>query len=442
MWTADMCTSTGQFERCALIPVKSHHPNCDFTHTLAARFPTRLRLNQILYMTVKDFSKDSLELHRKHKGKISVRSKIPVNTKDDLSIVYSPGVAAPCEAIAANPDDVYTYTIKGNTVAVVSDGSAVLGLGNIGALAAIPVMEGKAMLFRKFAGIDAFPICLASQDADEIIRTVRNIAPVFGGINLEDIAAPHCFVVEEQLQDLGIPVFHDDQHGTAVVVMAALINAAKVLNKNLNRMRIVINGAGAAGISIARLLKGYGIKRPRIIARDVILCDRHGIVSSGRTDLNEFKRDALHYTNAANESGTVFDALRGADVFIGVSQADLLQADDIRTMANDAIVLALANPNPEIMPDEAYQGGAAIVGTGRSDLPNQVNNVLGFPGIFRGALDARAPRITMEMQLAAAIAIAACVKQPHRECIIPPALDRSVSRKVAKAVFKTAKKGD
>lgn len=391
-------------------------------------------------MSVKDFSNDSLELHRKHKGKISVRSKIPVNTKDDLSTVYSPGVAAPCEAIAANPEDVYAYTIKGNTVAVVSDGSAVLGLGNIGALAAIPVMEGKAMLFKKFAGIDAFPICLVSQEAEEIIRTVRNIAPVFGGINLEDIAAPHCFIVEEQLQDLGIPVFHDDQHGTAVVVLAALINAARVLNKNLNDMKVVINGAGAAGISIARLLKGDGLRRPRIKVRNVILCDRHGIVSSRRDDLNEYKRAALQYTNNENQSGTVFDALRGADIFVGVSQADLLTAADIRTMAKDAIVLALANPNPEIMPEEAYKGGAAIVGTGRSDLANQVNNVLGFPGIFRGALDARAPRITMEMQLAAAIAIASCVKQPHRECIIPSAFDHSVARKVAKAVFKAAKK--
>lgn len=391
-------------------------------------------------MPVKDYSNDSLELHKKHKGKINVRSKILVNTKEDLSVVYSPGVAAPCEAIAANPDDVYTYTIKGNTVAVVSDGSAVLGLGNIGAAAAIPVMEGKAMLFKKFAGIDAFPICLASQDAEEIIRTVRNIAPVFGGVNLEDIAAPTCFIVEERLQDLGIPVFHDDQHGTAVVALAALINASKVVNKNLNDMKVVINGAGAAGIAIAKLLKGCGLKRPKIKVRDIILCDRKGIISKNRDDLNDFKRDALQYTNSENLDGSVFDALRGADVFIGVSQADLLKAADIRTMAKDAIVLALANPTPEIMPDEAYKGGAAIVGTGRSDLPNQVNNVLGFPGIFRGALDARAPRITMEMKLAAAHAIANCVKEPHREFIIPSAFDKAVAKKVAKAVFKTAVK--
>ncbi len=391
-------------------------------------------------MAVKDYSQDSLDLHRKYQGKISVRPKMRVTTKDDLSTVYSPGVAAPCEAIAADPEAVYTYTIKGNTVAVVSDGSAVLGLGNIGAAAAIPVMEGKAMLFKNFAGIDAFPICIASQDTQEIIRTVRNIAPVFGGINLEDISAPHCFEVEAALQDLGIPVFHDDQHGTAVVVLAGMINAAKVLGKNLNDMKIVINGAGAAGIAIAKLLTGFGLKRPRIKVRDVILCDRTGVVHRDRPDLNSFKIDALQFTNLEGVHGSVFDALRGADVFIGVSQANLLSAADIRTMARDAIVFALANPTPEIMPEEAYKGGAAIVGTGRSDLPNQVNNVLGFPGIFRGALDARAPRITMEMKLAAAHAIASCVKEPHREYIIPGAFDKAVPRKVAKAVYKVAMK--
>ncbi|MBX2892103.1 MAG: NADP-dependent malic enzyme [Saprospiraceae bacterium] len=392
-------------------------------------------------MPVKDYSKDSLELHKKYKGKISVRPKVAVNTTDDLSIVYSPGVAAPCLAIEANPDEAYNYTIKGNTVAIVTDGSAVLGLGNIGAAAAIPVMEGKAMLFKKFAGIDAFPICLASQDMDEIIRTVRNIAPVFGGVNLEDIAAPNCFIVEERLQDLGIPVFHDDQHGTAVVVLAALINAAKVVGKNLNDMKIVVNGAGAAGIAITKLLKGHGAKRPKISVRDVILCDTKGVIGGHRDDLNDYKRAALEYTNAANISGTVFDALHGADAFVGVSKAGLLKPSDIKTMANDAIVFALANPDPEIMPEEAYKGGAAIVGTGRSDLPNQVNNVLGFPGIFRGALDARAPRITMEMKLAAAYAIAACVKVPQRACIIPSAFDKTVAKRVAKAVFRAAKKG-
>ena len=393
-----------------------------------------------MIMAIKDFTKASLDLHEQHKGKISVRSKMPVTTQDDLSTVYSPGVAAPCQAIADNPEDVYKYTIKGNTVAVVSDGSAVLGLGNIGPEAAIPVMEGKAMLFKKFANIDAFPICVASQETEEIVRTVRNIAPVFGGINLEDISAPHCFVVEEHLQDLGIPVFHDDQHGTAVVTLAGLINASRVLDKPLNDMKIVINGAGAAGIAIAKLLKGYGLKKPKISVREIILCDRSGIVHSARTDLNEYKRDALLYTNPNDISGNVFDALHGADVFIGVSQAKLLKPADIRTMANDAIVFALANPTPEIMPEEAYEGGAAIVGTGRSDLPNQVNNVLGFPGIFRGALDARAPRITMEMKLAAAHAIASCVKEPHREMIIPGALNKSVARKVAKAVFRVAMK--
>ena len=392
-------------------------------------------------MPVKDFTAASLELHQKYKGKISVRLKCPVNTQDDLSTVYSPGVAAPCEAIAANREEVYTYTGKGNTVAVVSDGSAVLGLGNIGAEAAIPVMEGKAMLFKKFAGIDAFPICIASQDTEEIVRTVRNIAPVFGGINLEDISAPHCFIVEERLQDLGIPVFHDDQHGTAVVVLAGLINASKVVNKKLGDMKVVINGAGAAGIAIAKLLKGFGVKRPKIKIGEVILCDRHGVVHPGRTDLNEYKLEALKYTNKTGVTGDVFAALHDADVFIGVSQANLLKQAHIRTMAKDAIVFALANPTPEIMPEEAYKGGAAIVGTGRSDMPNQVNNVLGFPGIFRGALDARAPKITMEMQLAAAHAIASCVKEPHREYIIPGALDKSVPRKVAKAVYKMAVKG-
>ncbi len=389
-----------------------------------------------------DYNKASLALHQKHKGKIEIKSKISVNTKDDLSTVYSPGVAAPCLEIKDNKELAYTYTIKGNTVAVVTDGSAVLGLGNIGAEASIPVMEGKAMLFKKFANIDAFPICLDTQDTEEIIKTVRNIAPVFGGINLEDIAAPHCFEVEERLQDLGIPVFHDDQHGTAIVALAGLINAAKVVNKDINELVIVINGAGSAGIAIAKLLKGYGLKRPKVHVKNIILCDRTGIIHKGRTDLgsNKYKQEALKYTNNHNMEGLVFDAIKGADVFIGVSEADLLTAAHIRTMANDAIVFALANPKPEIMPEEAKKGGAAVVGTGRSDLPNQVNNVLGFPGVFRGALDARAPRVTIEMKLAAAFAIASCVKNPVPECVIPDALDKSVAKKVAKAVYKAAKK--
>lgn len=387
-----------------------------------------------IFMTVKNFDEAALSLHRQHKGKISIVCKMPVETKDDLSTVYSPGVAAPCLEIAKNPELAYLYTIKSNTVAVVSDGSAVLGLGNIGALASIPVMEGKAMLFKKFAGIDAFPICLDTQDTETIVQTIRNIAPVFGGINLEDIAAPRSFEIEERLQDLGIPVFHDDQHGTAIVVLAALINAAKVVGKKLNDMKIVINGAGAAGVAIARLLRGVGVHEPQVAVENMILCDRQGILHQGRTDMNDAKVAMLAYTNPENRSGSVYDALSGADVFIGVSEGNLLTADHIRTMADDAIVLALANPTPEIMPAEAIRGGAAIVGTGRSDLPNQVNNVLGFPGIFRGALDARATRITSAMKIAAAGAIANCVSHPTRDSIIPPSLDEQVSQQVAAAV--------
>lgn len=391
----------------------------------------------------KNYFADSLILHEKQKGKITIHGKVAVKNKDDLSTVYSPGVAAPCEAIRDNREEVYRYTIKGNTVAVVSDGSAVLGLGNIGAEAAIPVMEGKAMLFRQFAGVDAFPICLATQDTDKIVQTIRYLAPVFGGINLEDISAPRCFEVEERLQDLGIPVFHDDQHGTAVVTLAALLNASKVLGKNLNDMKIVINGAGSAGIAIAKLLNGYGLKRPKVRVRNIILCDRKGAIHKGRTDIaeNRYKVEALSYTNPENLSGTIHDVLPGCDVFIGVSECRLLTPEHIRSMAPDPIVLAMANPTPEIMPEDAYKGGAAIVGTGRSDFPNQVNNVLGFPGIFRGALDACAPRITKEMILAAAFAIAKCVKNPDRMHIMPDPFDKRVPKAVARAVYKAALKG-
>ncbi|MCB0524973.1 MAG: NADP-dependent malic enzyme [Lewinellaceae bacterium] len=389
-----------------------------------------------------DYFKASLKLHKKFKGKIAVEPKVPVDNIDDLSTVYSPGVASPCLAIKDNPEDVYTYTIKSNTVALVSDGSAVLGLGNIGAEAAIPVMEGKCMLFKKFANIDAFPICLATQDTEQIIQTVKNIAPVFGGINLEDISAPRCFEIEERLQDLGIPVFHDDQHGTAIVTLAALINASKVVGKELNDMKIVVNGAGSAGIAITKLLHGYGQKAPKVHVKNIIVCDRKGILSKHRKDIAGIlhKMEALLYTNPDSIQGKVHDALVGADVFIGVSEDNLLTADHIKTMAKDAIVLAMANPNPEIMPKDAYKGGAAIVGTGRSDLPNQVNNVLGFPGIFRGALDARAPKITAEMKLAAAFAIANYLKNPDREHIIPAALDENVAKVVAKAVYNAAMK--
>jgi malate dehydrogenase (oxaloacetate-decarboxylating) len=383
-----------------------------------------------------DYFKESLNLHKRLKGKIRVNPKIDVRTKEDLSLVYSPGVAEPCKAIAEDVEAVYDYTIKSNTVAIVSDGSAVLGLGNIGAHASIPVMEGKAMLFKRFANIDAFPICLDTQDVDKIVETVKLIAPVFGGINLEDIAAPRSFEVEERLQDIGIPVFHDDQHGTAIVVLAGLINAAKVVKKNLFDLKVVINGAGAAGIAIAKLLRCVHMEDASscISVKDVILCDSKGIVHRSRTNLNSAKEEILNYTNIENKAGSLQDALVDADVFIGVSVGNLLKAEDVQTMAKDSIIFGLANPIPEIMPEEAKKGGAVIVGTGRSDLPNQINNVLGFPGIFRGALDARAKRISNGMKLAAAFAIADHINNPSADCIIPPTLNESVAWKVGKAV--------
>lgn len=389
-----------------------------------------------------DYNEESLNLHRYLKGKIGVRNKMDVRTKDHLSLVYSPGVAAPCLAIAKDPEAVWEYTIKSNSVAIVSDGSAVLGLGNIGAAASIPVMEGKAMLFRRFGNINAFPICLDTQDVDEIVETVRRIAPVFGGINLEDIAAPRSFEVEARLQDLGIPVFHDDQHGTAIVVLGALINAAKLVNKKMEDLKVVINGAGAAGIAIARLLRCVEHTADNSVCtpvKEIVICDSKGIINRDRTGLNDAKVKTLSYSNPDNKAGTVKDAIVDADVFIGVSQGNLLNADDIRTMNKDSIIFALANPEPEIMPAEAYKGGAAIVGTGRSDLPNQVNNVLGFPGIFRGALDARAKRITPNMKLAAARAIASSIQEPTKDMIIPPALDEIVAFRVAKAVEAAAR---
>ncbi|HMN90007.1 MAG TPA: NADP-dependent malic enzyme [Saprospiraceae bacterium] len=383
-----------------------------------------------------DYFKESLLLHKRLKGKIMITPKIDVQTKDQLSLVYSPGVAEPCMEIHRNPESVWDYTIKNNTVAVVSDGSAVLGLGNIGAYAAIPVMEGKALLFKRFANIDAFPICIDTQDVDKIVETVRLIAPVFGGINLEDIAAPRSFEVEARLQNLGIPVFHDDQHGTAIVVLAALLNASKVIGKPLSDMKVVINGAGAAGIAIARLLQSIDYQGDdyKVHVNDIIICDTHGIIHQARTDLNMAKQAALHFTNRHNVQGTLQDALHESDVFIGVSVGDLLKTSDIQLMKKDSVIFALANPIPEIMPDEAYRGGAAIVGTGRSDLPNQVNNVLGFPGVFRGALDARAKRISPAMKMAAAFTIAECVPKPNRNLIIPPSLDEQVAWRVAAAV--------
>lgn len=382
---------------------------------------------------------ESLLLHEHLQGKISVESKVEIHSAHDLSLVYSPGVAGPCLEIAKNPEEVWRYTMKGNTVAIITDGSAVLGLGNIGALAALPVMEGKAMLFKKFAGINAFPICLDTQNVDEIVQTIRMIAPVFGGINLEDISAPRCFEVEEKLQDLGIPVFHDDQHGTAVVALAAIINACKVLGKKVGDLKVVINGSGAAGVAIARLLRCVNNNNDICIpVNSILMCDTKGIIHSKRADLNKIKQEILRYTNLNDRQGTLADALRDADVFIGVSVGNLITADDVRTMAKDAIVFALANPEPEIMPDEAIKGGAAIVGTGRSDFPNQINNVLGFPGIFKGALAVRAKVITPKMKLAAAYAIAGCVANPTREEIIPSALDEHVVEAVNKAVKEAA----
>ncbi len=387
-----------------------------------------------------DYFQESLLLHRHLKGKIQITPKLDVQTKEQLSLVYSPGVAEPCLEIARHPETVWDYTLKNNTVAVVSDGSAVLGLGNIGAHAAIPVMEGKALLFKRFANIDAFPICIDTQDVDKIVETVRLIAPVFGGINLEDIAAPRSFEVESRLQDLGIPVFHDDQHGTAIVVLAALLNAVKVADKKLENLKVVINGAGAAGIAIAKLLKSvdYQNDEYNVCVKDIIICDTKGILHKDRTDLNSSKLEALTFTNQSDISGGLREALVGADVFIGVSVGNLLTSDDVRTMAQNAIIFALANPTPEIMPAEAYAGGALIVGTGRSDLPNQVNNVLGFPGVFRGALDARAKSITPAMKMAAAFAIAACIPNPTKEEIIPASLDEAVAWRVANAVKEAA----
>jgi malate dehydrogenase (oxaloacetate-decarboxylating) len=355
---------------------------------------------------MKDYSSESLALHEKLKGKISISLKTDLKSKKDLTLCYSPGVAEPVRQIANDEEKVWDLTIKGNCVAVVTDGSAILGLGNLGPEAAIPVMEGKAMLFKKFAGIDAFPICLATQNTEEIIQTIRNIAPVFGGINLEDISSPRCFEIEERLQTLGIPVFHDDQHGTAIVVLAGIINACKLLNKNIGELKVVINGAGAAGLAISKLLMCHEIDKSVCTpVQQIVMCDTKGIIHKDRSDLNDFKREILKYTNPYNTKGTLKTALKNADVFIGVSMANQLTTEDVMTMNNAPIIFPLANPIPEISPDKAYKGGAGVVGTGRSDVPNQINNVLAFPGIFRGALDIRARRITPRMKVAAAYAI-------------------------------------
>ncbi|MCO5233892.1 MAG: NADP-dependent malic enzyme [Chitinophagales bacterium] len=384
---------------------------------------------------MKDYSRESLSLHEKLRGKISVELKTELETKEDMTLCYSPGVAEPCMQIANDPDKAWTLTCKGNMVAVLTDGTAVLGLGNIGPAAAMPVMEGKAMLFKRFGGVDAFPICLDTQDTEEIIRTVRLIAPGFGGINLEDISSPRCFEIEERLQDLGIPVFHDDQHGTAIVTIAGLINACKLLNKEIKDLKVVINGAGAAGIAIANLLNGKDLD-PDVFTpvKEIIICDTKGIIHKDRKDLNSFKTSLLTYSNPKNTKGTVRDAIKDADVFVGVSSENILIPADIRTMAKNPIIFALANPNPEITPELAYEGGAGVVGTGRSDLPNQVNNVLAFPGIFKGALEIRATKITPRMKLAAAHAIANAVGEISRDHIIPSSLNLGIADKVAEAV--------
>ncbi len=363
---------------------------------------------------------------------MAIQSKVPCCSIHDLSLAYTPGVAEPCREIEKNPDDVYEYTAKGNLVAVVTDGTAVLGLGDIGPLASIPVMEGKAILFKSFAGIDAFPIAIGSKDPTAIVETVARIEAVFGGINLEDISAPRCFEVEARLKKiLNIPVFHDDQHGTAVVALAALINALKVVGKDFADVRVAVSGAGAAGTAVTKFLLSFG-------AKDVVLCDSKGVIHSGRSDLNAAKQEIARITNPRGLQGSLADALRGADVFLGLSVGGIVSPEMVRGMARDAVVFAMANPVPEIMPDLAKEAGARVVATGRSDFPNQVNNVLGFPGIFRGALDVRASDINEEMKIAAARAIAGLVENVSEEMIIPSPLDRRVVPAVAEAVARAA----
>lgn len=382
-----------------------------------------------------DYNELALKMHEEKKGKIEVISKVAVKTRDDLSVAYTPGVAEPCRKIRDNKEEVYRYTSKGNLVAVVSDGTAVLGLGDIGPEAAMPVMEGKAILFKEFAGIDAFPICLDTKDLDEIVETVKRLAPTFGGINLEDISAPRCFEIERRLkEELDIPVFHDDQHGTAIAVSAGLTNALKFVKKSFNNAKVVINGAGSAGISICKLLLELGIG-------DVILVDKNGILAPGEAWMNPAQKEMAEKTNKEQLHGDLKTAMKGRDVFIGVSAPNIVTAEMVATMAKDAIVFAMANPVPEIMPEEAAKGGARVIATGRSDYPNQINNVLVFPGIFRGALDARATDITEEMKIAAVKAIAGIIKEEELrdDYIIPGALDERVASYVAKEVAKTAK---
>ncbi|MDY2795195.1 NAD(P)-dependent malic enzyme [Peptostreptococcus porci] len=382
-----------------------------------------------------NYSEEALKMHMNKKGKIEVVSKVKVESKDDLSIAYTPGVAQPCIEINKNVEDVYKYTSKGNLVAVVSDGSAVLGLGNIGAEASIPVMEGKAILFKEFAGVDSFPICLKTQDVDEIVNAVKLIEPVFGGINLEDISAPRCFEIERRLKkELDIPVFHDDQHGTAIIVTAGILNSIRLLgDKKIEELEIVINGAGAAGIAICKMLLDMNVK-------NIVLCDKYGILEENSRDINWAQKEMLKYTNKNKESGTLADAVKGKDVFIGVSRPKMLTSEMIKTMAKDPIVFAMANPIPEIMPGEAKESGVFVLGTGRSDFPNQVNNVLAFPGVFKGALECRASEINEAMKVAAAKAIADFIpdEKLSREYILPNAFETGVADAVAEAVKRAA----
>jgi len=380
-----------------------------------------------------DYYKESLALHYKNRGKIEIHSKVALRSKDDLSIAYTPGVAAPCLEIKKDNNLVYKYTAKGNMIAVVTDGSAVLGLGNIGAKAAIPVMEGKCILFKQLAGVDAFPICIESQDVDQIVSIIKNISPGFGGINLEDISAPRCFEVEEKVQkEIDIPVFHDDQHGTAIVVLAALINSLKIVKKELSTIKIVINGAGAAGSAIAKMILAMG-------AKDIVICDRKGIIYKGRDcDSNKYKNELADITNSMVLQGGLKEAVKGRDVFIGVSTAEVLKPQMVRSMNKDAIIFAMANPEPEIMPDLAKEAGARVFGSGRSDFPNQINNTLVFPGLLKGALEVRAKRITQEMKLAAAFALSNVVlpEELNEDYILPNPLNKDVAEKVAAAVAK------
>ncbi len=379
-----------------------------------------------------DYFKKSVEEHLKNRGKLKMSSKMAVNNKEELSVAYTPGVAEPCKIIAEDKSKVYDLVSSKNMVAVVTDGSAVLGLGNIGPEASLPVMEGKAVLFKEFGGVEAFPIALDTQDVDEIVKAVKLLSPTFGGINLEDISAPRCFEIEERLKrELDIPVFHDDQHGTAIVLLAGLINALKIIGKKKEDLNVVINGSGSAGIAIAKLLDLYGVG-------NLIICDSKGIISRDRDNLNDFKKSLLEFSNKENISGTVHDAIKGADVFVGVSKGNLLTSDDIRLMSSDAIIFAMANPIPEIMPDEAKKGGARIIATGRSDFPNQLNNVLVFPGIFKGALKARC-QITDEMKLEAAKALAELVKNPTENKIVPEPFEEGIADAIAEVVIRLAK---